>query len=149
MYVTVKGFYYGLLCVCDHQEVERLTLENSKLAEESQDLHRTVETLQEKNREVEASLEEKANYLLRLAEEIASREEKILTNEQLLTNAHQKVCRSRPTLLHENATQSVDMMGSCSINKSVACRSQLVVWTSHHTLTLKSMRLLVCACVCM
>ena len=77
--------------------MERLTLENSKLAEENQDLHRTVETLQEKNREVEASLEEKTNYLLRLAEEIASREEKILTNEQLLTNAHQKVCRSRPT----------------------------------------------------
>lgn len=78
--------------LCLDQEAEKLTLENAKLAEENKDLHKTVEALQKKNQEVEASLEEKTNYLLRLAEEVASREEKILTNEQLLSNANQKVC---------------------------------------------------------
>ena len=98
-----------------HQEVERLTLENSKLAEENQDLHRTVGALQEKNTEVEASLEEKTNYLLRLAEEVTAREEKILTNEQLLSSANQKVC----LLMH--IFRAVHNTVLCSFNVWVHC----------------------------
>lgn len=68
-----------------------MTLENSKLAEENQDLHHTVDALQEKAQQTETSLEEKTAYLLQLADEVTSREHKILTNEQLLQVANEKV----------------------------------------------------------
>ena len=74
------------------QEVERLTLENSKLVEENQDLHHTVEALQSKAGELEASLEEKTSYLVRLADEVTARVESSKKNEQLLAEANQKVC---------------------------------------------------------
>lgn len=74
------------------QEIEKLTLENSKLVEENKDLHGTVEVLQEKTQEMEASLEEKTTYLTRLVHEITTREEKIEVNEQLLIEANKRVC---------------------------------------------------------
>ena len=74
------------------KEAEKLTLENAKLAEENQNLQKTVEVLQKKAQQTEASLEEKSTYLLRLADEVTSSQQKILTNEQLLSEASQKVC---------------------------------------------------------
>ena len=66
-------------------------MDNSKLIEENKNLHGTVEVLQSRTDEMEGSLEEKTAYLLRLADEITAREEKIKTNTQLLSEADQKV----------------------------------------------------------
>ena len=74
------------------QEGEKLTLENSKLIEENKDLHETVTALQSKTQEIEASLEEKETYVLKLAEEVTKRENAIKMNEEQLTIANQKVC---------------------------------------------------------
>lgn len=75
------------------QEVEKLTLENSKLIEENRDLHETVNALQGKTQEMEASLEEKDTYVLKLADEVTKRDNAIKLNEEQLTIANQKVCR--------------------------------------------------------
>lgn len=74
------------------QEAEKLTLENSKLIEENKDLHETVDVLQSKTQEMEASLEEKNTYLLKLADEMTKRDDTIKMNEELLTATNQKVC---------------------------------------------------------
>lgn len=74
------------------QEVEKLTLENSKLVEENKDLHETVNALQSKAQEIEALLEEKTTYVLKLADEVTKRDNAIKMTEEQLTIANQKVC---------------------------------------------------------
>lgn len=85
--IITNESHHGLI-----QEVEKLTLENSKLIEENKDLHETVDILQSKTQEMEASMEEKNTYLLKLADEMTKRDATIKTNEELLTAANQKVC---------------------------------------------------------
>lgn len=83
------------MCLLHHwllQEVERLTLENAKLVEENKNLHETVDALQSKAQETEASLEEKNTYVLKLADEMTKRDNAIKMNEEQLTVANQKVC---------------------------------------------------------
>lgn len=86
------------------QEAEKLTVENSRLIEENKDLHRTVEALQNKVQQIEASLEEKNMYLVRLAEEMTKRENAVQMNERLLTEANQRVSETVCVFMVQDCT---------------------------------------------
>ena len=74
------------------QEVEQLTLDNSRLTEENKDLLGTVGALEVKVRESEAELTEKTELLTRVAEELAQRGAAAEANKEMLTEANQRVC---------------------------------------------------------